>query len=206
MKLDSLPINWFDLLLLVWLGMGIFRGRKRGMSAELLTFLQWVAIVIASSILYAPIGNWLWQSSKVFGLLFSYIVGYAVTAGLVAIIFVLGKRQFGGKLVGSDAFGKWEYYLGIPAGLLRFTCMMIAILALLNARFYSEKEIKAERKYQMDNFDSEFFPTFQAVQAGVFEKSFTGPYIKKYLGFLLIKPTAPGTGEKPYKQKEWSAP
>jgi hypothetical protein len=30
----------------------------------------------------------------------------------------------------------------------------------------------------------------------VFEKSFTGPQIKKYLSFLLIKPTFPGGSEQ----------
>lgn len=206
MKFDKLPINWFDLFLLVWLGLGLFRGRKRGMSAELLTFLEWVAIVFACGILYQPLGKWLWQTSKVFGLMFSYIASYLVVAGGVAIIFVLGKRQFGGKLIGSDAFGKWEYYLGMPAGLLRFACIMIALLAILNARFYSEQEIQAEKNYQMKNYDSEFFPTLHTLQAGVFEQSFTGPYLKKYLGFLLIESTGPGAGVKQYKQKDWQSP
>jgi hypothetical protein len=34
------------------------------------------------------------------------------------------------------------------------------------------------------------------VQSQVFEKSFTGPYIRKYLGVLLIEPTTT-SGTKP---------
>jgi len=158
MKLNNLPFNWFDILLLVWLVMGIFRGRKRGMSAEVMTFLQWIAIVIVCGVTYEPAGKWLSQTSHVFGLLFSYVAAYLVIAGLVALAFVFLKRSFGGKLVGSDAFGKSEYYLGMPAGMVRFASMMMFALALINARFYSQQEIQAYKKYQMENFDSEFSP------------------------------------------------
>ena len=202
MKLDSLPFNWFDIFLLFWLGLGVFRGRKRGMSEELLTFLQWVVIVIFCSVAYQPVGDWLMQMSKMFGRMASYIIGYLLAAGLVALAFALFKRAFHGKLIGSDVFGKAEYYLGMPAGLLRFFCMLLTGLALLNARFYTPEEIRANKKYQMDNFDSEFFPGPQEIQANVFEKSFTGPLFKKHLSFLLITPTGPGGGTT-LKQKEW---
>jgi uncharacterized membrane protein required for colicin V production len=204
MKFDILPINWFDLVLLVWLVMGVFRGRKRGMSAEVLTFLQWIAIVIVCSILYAPVGDEFARMSH-FSKLLCYTIAYLVLAGLVALVFLAGKRYIGGKLIGSDAFGKGEYYLGMPAGFLRFMCIMLFLLALLNARLYTQRDIEAYREFQMKNFDSEFFPGFQSLQAGVFEKSLTGPLIKKYLSFLLIKPTPPG-GAKEYKQQEWKGP
>jgi uncharacterized membrane protein required for colicin V production len=201
-QLDNLPFNWFDIFLLAWLAMGIFRGRKRGMSEELLTFLQWVVIVFFCSVAYQPAGDWLAQTSRVFGHLASYIIGYLVAAGVVSIGFVLFKRAFHGKLIGSDAFGKAEYYLGMPAGMLRFFCMLLTGLALLNARYYSPQEIQTELKYQKDVYGSDFFPGLQEIQYNVFEKSFTGPFIKKYLNFLLIRPTGL-EGVQPLKQKEW---
>jgi uncharacterized membrane protein required for colicin V production len=204
MSLDKLPFNWFDLVLVAVLIMGIFRGRKRGMSEELLTMLQWVAIVIVCSIAYQPLGAWL-AGVSLLNLLSSYVAAY-VMAGLgVSIAFVLFKRLFHGKLIGSDAFGKAEYYLGMPAGMFRFGCVLLAGLALLNAPFYTQQEIQAYKEYQMKNFDSEFFPGLQTLQANVFEQSLTGPAIKKYLAFLLIKPTA-STSAKQLKQKEWTMP
>ena len=202
MKLDGLPFNWFDIFLLVWLTMGIFRGRKRGMSEELLTFLQWVAIVIFCSAAYQPVGEVLTQTSKLFSPLVSYIIGYLLAAGVMAVLFALFKRAFHGKLIGSDAFGKSEYYLGMPAGLLRFFCMLLTGLALLNARLYSQQEILAEQKYQKDVYGSEFFPGLQEIQSNVFVESLSGSTIKKYLDFLLIRPTSPDGGQ-PLKQKEW---
>ena len=45
MNLDKLPFNWFDFVLVVVLVVGVFRGRKHGMSEELLPLLKWLAIL-----------------------------------------------------------------------------------------------------------------------------------------------------------------
>ena len=203
MNLDRLPFNWFDLVLVIVLLMGIFRGRKRGMSEELMTLLQWIAIVLACSLLYRPIGAWL-ESVSLLSLLTSYVVAYLVTAGAMAIAFVLFKRAFHGKLIGSDAFGRAEYYLGMPAGMVRFGCIMLAGLALLNARFYTQEEIRAYQVYQNDVYGKEYFPGLQVLQANVFEESLIGPSIRKHLAFLLIMPTAPES--KNIHQREWKMP
>ena len=203
MNLGNLPFNWFDLVLVAVLIMGIFRGRKRGMSEELMTVLQWVAIIIVCSIAYQPVGGWL-EEVSLLSLLVSYVVAYLVMAAVVSIAFVLFKRAFHGKLIGSDAFGKGEYYLGMPAGMLRFGCVLLAGLALLNARFYTQEEIRAYEAYQNDVYGKEYFPGLQVLQANVFEKSLTGPAIRKYLGFLLIKQTAPE--RKEIHSKEWTMP
>jgi hypothetical protein len=100
-----------------------------------------------------------------------------------------------GKLVGSDVFGSGEYYLGMIAGLVRYTCILVFGLALLNARLYSEKEISDDLKFQNDVYGSDFFPKMYSVQEDVFKKSFAGPHIRDELGFLLIKSTAPEVKE-----------
>jgi len=76
-----------------------------------MTFLQWIATVLVCGLAYGPAGQWLVETLPAFSLLFAYVTA-SVTAGLVALVFVLLKRAIGGKLVGSDAFGKAEYYLG----------------------------------------------------------------------------------------------
>jgi len=201
MKNNGLPFNWFDLVVAVFLIAGILRGRKRGMSQEVVTLLQWFAILLCCAFFYEPVGRWLAGSTPI-SLLTSFVIAYVVVAALVSILFVVFKRVVGGKLIGSDAFGKGEYYLGMPAGMLRFACILLCVLALLNARFYSKQEIENYQKFQQDVYGSEFFPGLQAVQANVFENSLIGPHIKKNLAFLLIRPTPPGGG-KDLKQKEW---
>lgn len=201
--LNGLPLNWFDVLLLVVLFVGIQRGRKRGMSEELLSVLQWLGVVLGAAVIYEPLGLWLVGVTSC-SVLLCYIAAYVITAAFIVGVFAFLKRTFSGKLVGSDTFGGAEYYLGMPAGMLRFGCVLVALLALLNARYYRTEEIKAMEKFQLDNYGSDFFPTLQSVQSSVFEKSLSGPPIKRYLSFLLIKPTPPEVQQ--VKRKEFSLP
>jgi hypothetical protein len=53
-----------------------------------------------------------------------------------------------------------------------------------------------KRWYGGGLYSGNYFPSLQTVQAQVFTKSFTGPYIKDYLGPLLIE-TAPPPTAKP---------
>ena len=51
MSLDQLPINFFDALLIVVLIAGINRGRKHGMSEELMSLLTWLTILFGCACL-----------------------------------------------------------------------------------------------------------------------------------------------------------
>jgi len=190
MNLNKLPFNWFDVLVLVMLLVGWQRGRKRGMSEECISMFKWIAVIFAAALVYEPMALYL-TTVVPMSKLVAYVLCYLLAAGLVAGLFLLIKRGIGGKMTGSDAFGRGEYYLGMPAGMVRFLCILIAGLALLNARKYQPQEVKAMQKFQMDNYGSEFFPTLQTAQAQVFEESFLGPHIKNHLSFLLITPTQP---------------
>jgi hypothetical protein len=92
----------------------------------------------------------------------------------------------------------------MASGLVRFSCILLAALALLNARYFSPTEVKAREKYDNDVYGSSFFPTLHSVQSTVFDRSLTGPWIKENLGFLLIKPTEPE--HKEFHQKEFAYP
>ena len=203
MSLDQLPINLFDIVLVAILVIGVLRGRKNGMSEELLSLLMWLTILFLGAIIYEPAGKFLHDTSP-FSLLSSYVMVYIASGLLVLGVFVLIKRGLGGKLLGSDLFGKAEYYLGMASGLVRVTCMLLAALALLNARFFSAAEIKAMEAFQNDVYGSNFFPGLHSLQSTVFERSLTGPWIKENLGFFLIKSTEPDTTK--FKQKEFQMP
>ena len=200
MNLDKLPINLFDLIVIVVLAAGIVRGRKHGMSEELINLLQWLAILFGCAAVYEWGGQMFGEFTGMFGLLPRYLMAYVAGALLIVLLFALVKRGLGGKLLGSDSFGRAEYYLGMGSGLVRFSCMLLTALALLNARYFSPTEVRAMQKFQDDVYGSDFFPTLHSVQQGVFEKSVTGPWIRQNLGFLLIKPTAPQSKE--FHQKE----
>ena len=48
-------------------------------------------------------------------------------------------------------------------------------------------------------YSGNYFPSMDTIQDQVFKKSFIGPYIKKYLGALLIE-TAPPTVKETQKK------
>lgn len=192
MNLDTLPFNGFDLILVLILFAGVHRGRKQGMSLELMQLVKWLLVLFVCAVAYEPIGSFFSETTSMFSMFACYLMAYSGAALVIVLIFAGLKRSMGGKLIGSDIFGRAEYYLGMGAGMIRFAAALLVALALLNARYYTQAEVKAEEKFQNDVYGSTFFPTFHSVQAAVFERSLTGPWIKDNLSFLLIKPTQPG--------------
>ena len=190
--MESLIVSWVDFVVVGALGFGLWRGRKRGMSEELLDIMKWIVTVIAAGFLSQPIGQLLSQSTSVLSTLACYIGTYLALVLIIAIAFSYIRRAVGEKLSGSDAFGSAEYYLGMISGTFRYACILIVAFSFLNARAYSPEEIKASEKYQLDNFGSSFFLTLPDLQKEVFSQSVAGRTVREYLGFALIQPTAPG--------------
>jgi len=177
----------------VMLVVGFFVGRKRGMSLELLTVLQWVAIVFLSALACDPFGRMMSDYSG-FNPTLTYITAYLLTAIGVKILFVVIRRLTGEKLVTDAVFGNMEYYLGMGAGVVRFACILLFAMALLNAKQYTKAEIDAKLKHQQDWAGSIYFPPFGVVQQSIFEESLTGRAVKQYMPSQLINvdPSAAG--------------
>jgi uncharacterized membrane protein required for colicin V production len=206
------PISWVDIAIVIFLVIGVFRGRKHGLSQELFIVAQWIVIVIACAFLYKPIGEFLVSISALnFSLLFSYIVGYVLVAILVKVIFVLIKGTAGGKLAGSDVFGAAEYYFGMVAGLIRYLCMVIFALALINSKLIPTGQAQAIVKSQTELYGQDYFGPFriEKIQAEVFGNgqtsgSFIGGFMKSNFSIVLIQPTPAEVKE--FHQKDYDLP
>lgn len=192
---SGLGFNWFDLAAVAVLIVGVFRGRKRGMSSELLDLIQWLVIIALGGLLYKPLGE-LFARVAGLSLLYAYLSVYLATAILIKVLFTLFKRTIGEKLISGDFFGNLEYYLGMIAGVIRYACMILFFLALLNARYFSQAELVAEARSQEKELGSVFFPTLGMVHQGVFHDSLSGRLVGKNLAILLIAPTRPGATQK----------
>ena len=204
MNLDyKVPLNWFDLAALVVLLLGVLRGRKRGMSQELVDLVQWAVIICGGTFLYQPVGQMFAQLTSS-SLLYSYVSAYLGIAVIIKLFFLAIKHSVGGKLVGSDVFRGGEYYLGMAAGMMRFACALLLTLAVLNARYFSPEEIAADEKFQKDVYGSTFFPGVSELQKEIFRQSLSGSFVKNHLEFILITPTAPR--KDGFKQKEFTPP
>src|SRR5438876_11781531 len=94
--------SWVDLAVALLLGVGLWRGRKRGMSEELLDIIKWVLIVVTAGFLYQPGGQFLAQMTSVFSLLSCYVAVYMGLALLIVLFFSMIRKSVGSKLVGSD--------------------------------------------------------------------------------------------------------
>jgi uncharacterized membrane protein required for colicin V production len=202
----QIPFIWFDGVVAALLVAGIFFGRKRGMSQELIPLIEWLCIVFgcaygtayAAPILAERGGISLFQAN---------LTTYISSMICLLLIFSKIKRVLGEKLLGSDSFGRFEFYLGMAAGAIRFGCMVIAALSLLHAREFSEKELTAQRKFQTEVYGSTFFPSLTSVQNDIFNRSFSGMNLKRFAPFLLLNSRWQAT-TKPAprpKQKEWKA-
>jgi uncharacterized membrane protein required for colicin V production len=209
---QNLGFNWFDVALVAVLVFGWWRGRKRGMSLECLPAAFWLVVVIAGAAAYPLIGDYLLNGSlvkTVFGKNFTnrtavYICSYLLVMLVAYIIFAMVNRAFKARLEGSNAFGSSEYYLGMGAGVLRFACILLVALALLNAPYYTAAEIAASKLYKLNTYAAgggirgmegdtgNFIPDLSEVQDSVFKDSMTGPFIKNHMGYVLINTVAPG--------------
>ncbi|MEO5802355.1 MAG: CvpA family protein [Verrucomicrobiota bacterium] len=187
--MKNLPFNYIDIIIVVLLIVGIFRGRKRGMSEELLSFIQWMIIIFVGCRIYQPLGNLIKQHAP-FSLLTCYVMVYVIFAILVKLIFSQIKHAVGEKLIGSNFFGGSEYYFGMFAGMIRFACVVLMVMALLNARLITDKERAETARMQTKNFEGISFPTFGSIQQSVLFESCSGQQVKKYLNFVLIESTA----------------
>jgi hypothetical protein len=86
---------------------------------------------------------------------------------------------------------------------VRFACILLTALALLNAKHYTEAEIAAHNAFVNQNFGGDLFSAadLHTIQEQVFKKSLTGPAIKKIIGPLFIDSTPPGGDKKPAEKK-----
>ena len=182
--------NWVDFLVVLVLAWGVTRGRRRGMSGELLDLTKWILVLIAGAYLYEPLGQLFAQYTYV-SRLYSYLIVYSLIIILFVMVFSQLRPKLGDKLVTSDFFGNAEYYLGMLGGAARYVCIILVLLALLNARHFSGEEIRAENAYQENYFGSIRFPTLITLQTAILENSFTGSTVRTYLSPLLIRATDP---------------
>lgn len=182
--------NWFDLLTLGLLVVGLLRGRKLGMSGELLLLLQWAAIVVIGAYAHKPLGAKL-ATVLPLGVSMCKVIAYLLIAAVIVSVTGILKRKMGEKLVSQDIFGKGEFYLGMMSGTVRYALMLIAALALLNSVNYSKAQLEASRKRMEADLGSDLFGWAHParIQRMALEQSFVGPQLRAHVGHLLISPT-----------------
>ena len=182
--------SWFDAVAVAFLVAGFIRGRKNGMSVELLPLIKWLAVLAAAGYGYRLAGDWMIPAvNPEWAYRFSYAAVAAVVGGALSAV----QRSVGGKMVGSDVFGKSEFVLGMAAGMTRFACILILLFSFFNARVPTPEEISNLEKKGANEVGSVFLNPLQIQRAMVVE-SFTGRMIREYLGMVVIETTKGSQG------------
>ncbi len=181
--------SWVDLITLLVLVIGFIRGRKRGFSEEFLDVLQWGIIVTLVILYYRPVGEFMNQQRLV-SQATSYVFSVLAIALGVKMLFSLFKRRLGQKIIEGDVFGRFEYYLGMLAGMARWSCMYFLVLNMLHAPHFTKEYRVAKAKADDYNWGTSIFPSVMSIQEEVFTRSFTGRNAEKYLVEVLIAPSS----------------
>jgi uncharacterized membrane protein required for colicin V production len=183
----NIGLNWFDFLVAAVILLGVHLGNKRGMSKEVIVFLQWCVIVLVAGLFYAPIGKLIMEFGGL-GEMTSYVLSYLLLAGIVKFIFTKIHFSIGEKIESRHPFGRMEYGLGLIAGGVRFACVLLLLMALLHSGRQSTAYIEQATKQQQKDFGEVYFPTVGMVCQEVFNKSLSGKFVADNLPFLLITP------------------
>lgn len=178
--------NLYDFLFLALIIVGIVTSKK-GLPIELLPFGRWFFIVVLGGFVHAPLAGFIVRVGKMsFGS--AAILSYFILAAIVIMIFIGLKTAAQRTIETYRFFGKADHALGMAVGGLKMLCVAIAVMALLNSRNVSEKQMAANAKMQEKNFGSINFPTLDKINKGVIHDSFLGGVTTQYAPFLLIQP------------------
>ena len=195
MNFDAIPWGTVDLVTAIVLIVGIFHGRKRGLSEEILPTLQWLATVVVGGLFYRRLAQ-SFGPSAVVGRVVLDLSAYALIALSAKLLFSFLKRRLGEKIMSADLFGSWEYYLGMVAGTVRFACIYLFLLNFLHAPLYTPEMLAADAKEQEHWFGSIRRPTIGTVQHTFFKESATGWAAEAYLTPVLIESVSSATEGK----------
>ena len=210
---SNMLFNWFDVAVVLVLAFGFWRGRKNGMTKEVLPVFYWLVTVIAAGFGCPFLGDLLIQSGitrSVFGgssineKTGAYVSAYLLIVAVVRIAYSFVKKYLKPKLEGSNIFGSGEYYLGMISGVIRYACIVILGLALLHAPHFTAAEIQAEKIYNnrwfgggVEGYSGNFIPSLSEAQILVFKDSLLGPFMESSVRVLLISTAGPSPTAKP---------
>lgn len=187
--------NWFDVCVLLAIGIGCWRGYHRGASEQLLPVVKWVAIVLIAAYTHRPLGFLL---SRLSGLHMGVCHAAVYLAELTAILILFGwiGRTATDRIIAAQLFGKIEHYLGLLMGGLSAAAFMLLIVAVLNAFDMTPARLWLKANPDDPSFNALVYTVAERVEQDVVEQSVWGICLRRELGFLLATPVRVGTPPK----------
>ena len=190
-----MPFSWFDGVVIVLLGVGVFKGKKHGMSEELFPLMAWLAVAVGAGMLYQPVGNFLAEHVRI-PRYWIMVLTYIFIAFMLHTIFTVIRKKAKDQVQKIDIFGKMEYFLGMIAGALKVACMIVVGVSLFCSKIVTEEEVKRDRAKQENDLGTTFFPTRKTAHYDIVYGSFTGDFLRNKVPNLVMQPVTGGPGKK----------
>lgn len=186
----NIPLNWFDAVFIIVIGLGFMDGKKNGLSGEHIPLAKWILIGLAGGVMGDLLGSLL-QMTLSLSNYWSRMIGAFVWIGIIWSVFAFLNSKGISQLKDSDWFGRAEYPLGVVAGVFKLFCILLTVLSLLNGRLYTAQQIQAQREAQIKELGSAIFPTVGMINGAVFKSSYVGPYLKSWFSWAMITASPP---------------
>jgi uncharacterized membrane protein required for colicin V production len=177
--------NYFDMIAIVWLIIGLFWGRMKGMTLEWLALLQWIGIVTAGGLLYPSFSHVIHRYTY-YSASWSDITAYVLIAVGVHLLYIRFREAWFQKLGGKKLFGRADSSLGMVAGGARFACMLLAGLALMNSRVATAAEPAKTDKSSKNKANGIYILKYGEFQRNVLIHSLAGNWVQTNLKSILI--------------------
>jgi uncharacterized membrane protein required for colicin V production len=193
--------QWFDVVVIGAAALGVYRGRRHGISGELLPLLQWLSIFFMCGTFYEGAGLKLSHALHINPNV-CFVIIYLLIAVLTVSLFGMVQRMVGNKLVSKDFFGDSEYYLGIAGGALHMIVIVMVGLSLLCASYVTEQELFSMQRFQRENFGGITFPTPNEMKYGALNYSVSGRLARRFVGGFFIDARPPEPEQPGYFRYE----
>lgn len=190
MDLSVITLSWFDLAAVTLIVVGIFHGRKNGMSQELFNTMKWLAMLTISAAIYLPIGELILRFVPI-APIYGYISAYILANVALTAILVTVRKKIKDKMSGSDVFGRAEFPLGMVAGAFQYACMLVMFMAVLNAKYVDEEALERQDARQKKALGENFFPSPGNIHKDVLYGSIAGQTVRDFLSTQLMRQVNP---------------
>lgn len=186
---NGFPVTMFDFVVLIVAIVGLVRGRRRGMSQEVLGLFAWLGFVFGGAYMCHDFGKEVARLTTL-SFMWANIATYLATGSVILFAAYMIKTALRDRLAQSDFFSSLEYPLGMLAGIIRYLCMLLVIISVIHAPLITEQDRAKTAKIQSDAFGNIAFPTLGEIQQAIFANSLTGKQLESSMSYVLIPKTA----------------
>ncbi len=182
--------HWFDLLIIVVIGVGVYRNRHSNALHQIFGFIHWLFILGVSAFLCEKPAQWI---AELVGMRpdVAALILYPVIVSIVYFISGIKKRSLVQQSDKVEMFGRQEYRVAMVFGGIKSVVILMVVMAWIHGRYVTEADLHAYEVFCQENLGGIRLPIPATVQEDIFVDSFSGKAAQKYLSKILLKALPP---------------